>query len=250
MRARARGGTLTACLLCTATATLGAAGLGHGIGSAVTRLHDATVASASTVGTAGASGAPSRAGGGPDPDADLREATARRYVSTWRVDLGRTPPHLLDAWLARPELWRDELVPILESYRVPADFLYLALLESGMDPDAESPSRAVGLWQFTESTARQYGLRVGDGVDQRRDSRLSTFAAGRYLRDLYDHFGSWELAAAAYNGGPGRVSRALELSGSDSYWDLVEAGHLPAETRAYVPKFLAVVELAQERVGP
>ncbi|MDX1393270.1 MAG: lytic transglycosylase domain-containing protein [Gemmatimonadota bacterium] len=185
---------------------------------------------------------------GVPEDSVTDEQRARQYVSSWRLDLRRTPIRLLDAWLARPEAWRDELVPILEAHSVPPEFLYLALLESGMDPAAESPAAAVGLWQFTEPTARQYGLVVEDGVDERLDWRRSTWAAGRYLRDLYDLFGTWELAAAAYNGGPGRVSRALETTGLDSYWALVEAGHLPRETSDYVPKFLAIVDLAEERI--
>ena len=138
--------------------------------------------------------------------------------------------------------------PVLAEHSVPAEFLYLALLESGMDPDARSPADAVGIWQFTEETARQYGLIVDGDVDERRDRFLATYAAGRYLRDLHRQFGSWELAADAFNAGPGSVERAMTRAGADSYWDLIEVGHLPAETRAYVPRFLATVQLAQERV--
>ena len=130
---------------------------------------------------------------------------------------------------------------------MPREFLYLALIESGMDPAAVSPAEAVGLWQFRGATARQYGLVVEDHLDERVDELRATSAASRYLRDLYEQFGTWELAAAAYNAGPGRVRRALDASGAESYWELIEAGHLPLETRAYVPKFLAVVQLAAER---
>ena len=175
------------------------------------------------------------------------EAAAAPHIWTWRRDFDRLPRRLLDAYLAKPERWRDELVPILSSYDVPPAFLYLALIESEMDPFAESPAAAAGLWQFSEATAIQYGLTVDEQVDERLDWRRSTRAASRYLRDLHARFGTWELAAAAYNAGPGRVSRALTDTGATSYWELIEAGRLPAETRDYVPKFLAVVVLAEGR---
>ena len=174
---------------------------------------------------------------------------ARIHVTEWRERLLRTPPRLLDAYLSRPDPWMDELLPILKAHDVPPGFLYLALIESGMDPEARSSADAVGLWQFTPSTGRAYGLRIEDGTDDRTDERLATSAAGRYLRDLFDDFGSWELAAAAYNAGPARVRRALDSSGTDDYWRLVEGEHLPPETRAYVPKFIAVMQLAAERAG-
>ncbi len=176
-------------------------------------------------------------------------AVSNRFVERWLDRLSETPPRLLDAYLARPEPWRGRLGPLLEAHDVPQDFLYLALIESGMDPEARSPAEAVGLWQFTGATARQYGLVVDDEVDQRHDERLATAAAGRYLRDLYEQFGTWELAAAAYNAGPGRVSRALAATDAETYWELVAGGHLPPETRAYVPRFIAVVQLAAERTG-
>jgi len=233
-----------------AVAMSGAAGIGRALGGFVSEGHVAVTGLATASARPAAPGTAASSRTRIERELLSGNATARRHVSLWRRDLTRTHSRLLDAWLARPDSWRDELVPILESHRVPPEFLYLALLESGMDPDAVSPGRAVGLWQFTESTARQYGLLVDDRIDQRRDWRLATSAAGRYLRDLYDLFGTWELAAAAYNGGPGRVSRALQASGAESYWGLVERGQLPAETREYVPKFLAIVELAQERAGP
>lgn len=169
------------------------------------------------------------------------------FVAFWRDRLGQTPPRVLNGYLSKPDLWKAEILPILASHGVPPEFLYLALLESGMNPEAQSPAQAVGLWQFTDATARRYGLVIDDEVDERLDQLRSTGAAARYLRDLHKQFGSWELAAAAYNAGPGRVRRALAKTGAESYWDLIEVGHLPAETRAYVPRFLALVELAADR---
>ena len=172
---------------------------------------------------------------------------AELHTTEWRARLLRTPRRLLDAYLSRPDPWMGELLPILEARDIPSRFLYLALVESGWDPEARSPKDAVGLWQLTDATARAYGLVVDSARDERTDERLATRAAGHYLRDLYDEFGSWELAAAAYNAGPGRVRRALRRSGGDDYWDLVRGEYLPSETRAYVPRFLAVVRLAAER---
>lgn len=183
----------------------------------------------------------------PTVDRDPFRPTGNPFVDAWRVRLAETPPRLLDAYLARPAARERQLGPILDEHGVPREFLYLALVESGMDADAISPAAAVGLWQFRDATARQYGLLITDDIDERVDERRATQAAGRYLRDLYEQFGSWELAAAAYNAGPGRVRRALNATGADSYWELLEAGHLPRETRAYVPRFLAIVGLAAER---
>lgn len=172
---------------------------------------------------------------------------AELHMTEWRARLLRTPRRLLDAYLSRPDPWKGELLPILRAHEVPPRFLYLALVESGWDAEARSPKDAVGLWQLTDGTARAYGLVIDSARDERLDERLATIAAGSYLRDLFDEFGSWDLAAAAYNAGPTRVRRALRWSGSDDYWDLVRGGHLPSETRAYVPRFLAVARLAAER---
>lgn len=191
-----------------------------------------------------------RACGTPAGSPAFEVDAAELHVTEWRGRLLRTPRRLLDAYLSRPDPWKDELLPILEAHEVPSRFLYLALVESGWDPEARSPKDAVGLWQLTDVTARAYGLVVDSARDERTDERLATIAAGRYLRDLFEEFGSWELAAAAYNAGPTRVRRALRGSGGEGYWDLHRRGHLPRETRAYVPRFLAVVELASERRAP
>ena len=171
---------------------------------------------------------------------------ARPYVERWQHRLREAGTPSLREYLDRPTSWRDRLLPILRAHGVPDAFVYLALIESGMDSTAVSSKEAVGLWQITAETALTYGLSVEAGADERRDERRATELAARYLRDLYDQFGSWELAAAAYNAGPARVRRALRRSGAYSFWELAEGRHLPAETREYVPKLLAVVELARE----
>jgi len=134
---------------------------------------------------------------------------------------------------------------------MPEDLVYLSMIESGFNPNARSRVNAVGLWQFMAPTARGYGLRVDGYVDERRDPEKSTDAALRYLRDLHDQLGSWYLAAAAYNGGDGRVSRALMAETGRSrgkteadFWRIRH--RLPRETREYVPLMLAAAVVGKE----
>ncbi len=132
---------------------------------------------------------------------------------------------------------------------VPQDLLYLAMIESAYKPGAVSRAGATGMWQFMKGTAALYGLEVSAYVDERRDPVRSTRAAVRHLDDLHREFGSWHLALAAYNAGPPRVQRALRQHARGKpgderlYWQI--RSHLPSETRAYVPLFLAAVEIAR-----
>jgi membrane-bound lytic murein transglycosylase D len=139
---------------------------------------------------------------------------------------------------------------IREKFRaagIPEDMYFLGLVESGFDPHAYSRAAAVGMWQFMSSTARGVGLRVDWWVDERRDPMKSTDAAARFIRDLRGQFGSLYLAAAAYNGGPGRVSRGLkkfddaldDVNGEDCFFALAEQEYLRAETKNYVPQLIA-----------
>ena len=138
----------------------------------------------------------------------------------------------------------------LEARGLPQDLIYLALIESGFEEDAVSWAGAVGLWQFMPATALAYGLRVDAVVDERLDPVKSTDAALDYLTDLYRRFDSWYLAAAAYNGGPTRVSRILKAHAGGRYgdeaiyWEVLD--HLPVETAHYVPRLLAARAVARE----
>lgn len=128
----------------------------------------------------------------------------------------------------------------------PEELLYKALVESGMNNSAYSRARAVGLWQFMAGTARKYGLEVSYWVDERRDPVAATDAAIAYLSDLYAEFGSWYLAAAAYNAGEGRVRWGISRTGSDDYWQLVDRRALPRETRNHVPKIIAAALIGRD----
>lgn len=127
---------------------------------------------------------------------------------------------------------------ILRKHNMPTDLKYLSIVESTLNPRAVSPVGATGLWQFMKPTGKQYGLRINGAVDERRDPHAATDAAARYLADLYDRYGDWNLAIAAYNCGPGCVNGAVRRAGKSDYW--VAAKYLPKETRNYVPAFIGV----------
>ena len=156
-------------------------------------------------------------------------------------------------WLERLTHYEGMIRERLRAYGVPEDMVYLALIESGYSNTAVSRANAVGMWQFISSTGRNYGLTVDTWVDERRDPWLATDAAARHLRDLNERFGSWYLAAAAYNGGPGRVSRGLDrlhgplIPRSDTtFFALYDTRFLRRETKDYVPKLIAAALVAKD----
>jgi hypothetical protein len=126
--------------------------------------------------------------------------------------------------------------PILKEKGVPDDFKYLALAESGLNPRAVSPAGAVGFWQFLGTTAKEYGLEVNSEIDERYHFEKSTYAFCVYIRESYNKYGSWTLAAASYNGGMARVQRQMERQKMDNYYDLLFAD----ETQRYVFRIVAL----------
>ncbi len=151
-----------------------------------------------------------------------------------------------EIWLGRLERHRPMVEQIFAEFNLPADLIFLSLVESGFSTNAVSRAKAVGPWQFIKSTAKTYGLRVDNWIDERRDPVKSTLAAAQYLRDLYQLFGSWPLAMAAYNAGERRVGRALIRARADDFWDLTDTKLLKRETREYVPRFLAAALIAKD----
>ena len=126
----------------------------------------------------------------------------------------------------------------LEAYQLPLELKYLPVIESALNPNAVSRAGAVGLWQFMITTGKQYGLEVTSLIDERRDPIKSSYAAAHFLKDLYDIFGDWTLVIASYNCGPNNVRKAISRAGGvKDYWQIYP--YLPAETRGYVPAFIA-----------
>lgn len=144
-------------------------------------------------------------------------------------------------YLQRSKRYSGMFSEILSEYGLPQDLVYLSLVESGYNPHAYSWARAMGLWQFISSTGRLYGLDRSWWVDERKDPVKATHAACRFLKDLYDKFGNWELAMAAYNGGPGRVERTIRKQGTIDFWKL----HLRRQTMDYVPLIYAAAIIAK-----
>lgn len=169
-----------------------------------------------------------------------------RWTRTFAGSFGPT----FRTFLGRTGRYESMVLDALRKYDIPDDFIYLAVIESGMNPHAYSHAHAVGMWQFISATARSEGLEVGWSVDERRDPVAATDAAARHLTDLYGTFGDWALAAAAYNAGEYRVKSARRRAGGDaSFWELAERRLLPPETRAYVPKLVAAARVGHDPLG-
>jgi hypothetical protein len=157
--------------------------------------------------------------------------------------------------LQRMDKYEDMITTKLDARGMPRELIYLAMIESNFNPTAKSRVKAVGMWQFMSATARQFGLAVRGKVDERKDPAKATDAALTYLAQLHDRFGSWYLAAAAYNSGQGTVSKALrtvtgKTTGTDADFFRI-LPHLPKETQDYVPKLIATARVGSdpERYG-
>ncbi len=171
----------------------------------------------------------------------LNEAVNRyiRYFTTEKREV-------FARWLARTRRYAPVVTNILKKYGLPEDLVYLAMIESGFNMKAFSRAKACGPWQFINETGQRYGLQVDYWVDERRDLEKSTVAAARYLKALFDQFGDWQLAAAGYNAGEGRVGKAIEKHETADFWKLRDISALPKETREYVPQIFAAAIIAKE----
>jgi membrane-bound lytic murein transglycosylase D len=185
------------------------------------------------------------------PDLPVRwDDRVVRFLEFFRND--PRGQRFIRGWMARVNRYGPTIQRNLERQGLPRDLIFVAMVESGFDPNARSDAGAVGMWQFVEATGESFGLTVDHWVDLRLDPERSSEAAGRFLDQLHDRFGSWELALAAYNMGYGALLRAIRKYNTNDYWALshMEAG-LPFETSLYVAKILACAIVAHnpERFG-
>lgn len=134
----------------------------------------------------------------------------------------------------------NEIQELFEREGVPAELMNIGVIESGFNPKAVSNRGATGIWQFMKPTAKSYGLTVNFFRDDRKDPLRSSWAAARHMRDLYDTFGDWYLALAAYNAGAGSVNKAIKRGRTKDFWKLARAGHFKRQTAEYVPRVIAM----------
>ena len=153
---------------------------------------------------------------------------------------------VVDTWFTRSGRYINMIRDVLRRHDMPEELAFVAMIESGFNPVAVSRAGAKGMWQFMAGTARRYGLRVDQWVDERLDPEKSTLAAVSYLRDLYVQFGSWHLAQAAYNAGEMKIVRAIKGVGSTDFWALARSAFLRTETKEFVPQIQAATMIGRE----
>lgn len=175
----------------------------------------------------------------PNLDHPRVEGWIRRFTTDMRGSYA--------TYLTRKDRYEGMISSKLADRGMPQGLIYLAMIESGFNPQARSPMKASGLWQFMSETGKQYGLTVNRRLDERNNPARATDAALKYLDVLHDRFGSWYLAAAAYNSGEGTVSKALKrvtgkTRGTDADYYRISSA-LPRETRDYVPKLIAAARI-------
>lgn len=161
-------------------------------------------------------------------------AIVREYIDRYAVKLRNQ----VSVMLAANNFYMPLFEEALDAYDLPLELKYLPIIESALKPTARSRAGALGLWQFMLKTGRLYGLESNSLVDDRLDPIKATWAAARYLREMYDIYKDWHLVIAAYNCGPGNVNKAIRRAGgATDYWSIYN--YLPRETRGYVPAFIA-----------
>jgi len=165
------------------------------------------------------------------------------YINYFKTPRGSA---IVETGLRRSGRYRDMVRRVLKEEGLPQDLIYLAQAESAFQPQAVSRAGARGMWQFMTFAGHKYGLQKTWWVDERQDPEKATRAAARDLRDLYDQFGDWYLAMAAYNSGAGTVQKAVERTGYADFWELYHRGVLPKETQNYVPIILALTLISKD----
>jgi len=167
----------------------------------------------------------------------------RQFVDQYQTGYRRV---IVESWLARSGRYLPMILDVFRQKGLPDDLVFTAMIESGFNPTAVSRAGAKGLWQFMAPTARRYGLRVDEWLDERLDPEKSTMAAARHLLDLYAVFGSWNLVQAAYNAGEMKVLQAIRAMGSSDFWTLRRGAVLQDETKNFIPAIHAATLIARE----
>lgn len=165
-------------------------------------------------------------------------SSVMRIIRFFQTDASES----FELWLKRKGVYEEMFGRILREEELPEELVYLAMVESGFSPRAYSWAHAAGPWQFIYGTGRLYGLRRDWWVDERRNPEKSTYAAAKYIKNLYAQFGDWYLVVAAYNSGEARVKSAIKREGTKNFWELTS---LPRETRNYVPSFIAATIIGE-----
>jgi membrane-bound lytic murein transglycosylase D len=180
-----------------------------------------------------------------EPDFDIPivvNARVEQFIQCFQTSLREK----FVTWLARSGKYIPIMKRLLREQGLPEDLVYMALIESGFDPYAYSRSKAVGPWQFIYLTGKRYGLKVNWWVDERRDPEKSTVAAAKYLKDLYEMFACWYLAAAGYNAGEYKIIKAIKRYRTEDFWKLTKERYLKRETKDYVPLMIAAALIAKD----
>jgi membrane-bound lytic murein transglycosylase D len=167
----------------------------------------------------------------------------REFVDRFQTGYRRA---VVEKWLTRSGQYLPMILDVFRQKGLPDELVFTAMIESGFNPVAVSRAGAKGLWQFMAPTARRYGLRIDDWLDERLDPEKSTMAAARHLLDLYAVFGSWNLVQAAYNAGESRVLQAIRAMGTSDFWTLRGGQVLKDETKDYIPAIQAATLIARE----
>lgn len=181
----------------------------------------------------------------PTPDFDI-PIVINEKVEHFIQYFQATARNRFSNWLARSEKYIPFMRNHLKENGLPEDLVYMALIESGFNPYAYSRSKASGPWQFIYLTGKRYGLRSDWWIDERRDPEKSTIAAAKYLKDLYDMFECWYLAAAGYNAGEKKIATAMKRYGTEDFWELTKYRYLKQETKDYVPQMIAAALIAKD----
>ncbi len=162
-------------------------------------------------------------------------STVKRYIELYTIKI----KNKLEVIIGLSDFYFPIFDEVLLAYQLPNELKYIPIIESALNPRAVSRTRAVGLWQFMKGTGKENGLTINSYVDQRRGLTESTWAAAKYLKNLYSIYNDWQLVLAAYDCGPGNVNRAIHRSGGKrNFWEIYR--YLPRETRGYVPEFIGV----------